>query len=87
MASQSPVKKYKNFKIWQPAAHKLFDSGYMTITPALKVEVSKRIREEFENGREYYQYHGRSLAYLPTRSSDVPQEQYIQWHNENVYKT
>jgi hypothetical protein len=28
--------------------HKLFDSGYVTITKDYKVEVSKRIKEEFE---------------------------------------
>ena len=31
--------------------HKLFDDGYLTITPKLIVEVSPRIREEFSNGK------------------------------------
>lgn len=31
--------------------HTLFDLGYVTITPAYRLEVSRRIREEFENGR------------------------------------
>jgi putative restriction endonuclease len=35
--------------------HTLFDLGYMTVTPDdLRVRVSRRIHEEFENGREYY---------------------------------
>src|SRR5271166_5711235 len=34
--------------------HSLFDAGYVTITPTLKFEVSRRIKEEFENGRQYY---------------------------------
>jgi putative restriction endonuclease len=50
--------------------HKLFDTGYITITPELKVEVSNRIKEEFENGREYHQYHGKDFLYLP----DDPQK-------------
>ena len=33
--------------------HKLFDKGYVTITPDYTIEVSKRIKEEYENGREY----------------------------------
>jgi putative restriction endonuclease len=33
--------------------HILFDDGYLTVTEDLKVEVSKRIEEEFHNGREY----------------------------------
>lgn len=65
--------------------HKLFDSGYITITKDYKVEVSKRIREEFQNGKEYYQYHGRELGYLPVRAFDRPNEKYIEWHN-NTFK-
>ena len=63
--------------------HKLFDAGYITITKNYKVEVSKRIREEFQNGKEYYQYHGKELAYLPSRPLDRPNEKYIEWHNSN----
>ena len=66
--------------------HKLFDSGYLTITKDYKIEVSKRIKEEFENGREYYQYHGKDLQYLPFREADRPNSKYIDYHNENVYK-
>jgi putative restriction endonuclease len=66
--------------------HKLFDSGYLTVTNDLTVEVSKRIKEEFENGKEYYQYHGKSLLYLPSRDSDKPATKYLEWHNDNIYK-
>lgn len=65
--------------------HKLFDEGYITITKEHKVEVSKRIREEFENGRDYYKYHGFELPYLP-RLQDRPHEEFVRWHNENVFK-
>jgi putative restriction endonuclease len=34
--------------------HSLFDRGYVTVTPAWHFEVSRRIRDEFENGRDYY---------------------------------
>lgn len=66
--------------------HKLFDTGYITVTKELKVEVSARIKAEFENGREYYQYHGKSLSYLPQRITDLPDEKYLTWHNENIYR-
>jgi len=66
--------------------HKLFDSGYLTITKELKVEVSPRIKEEFENGKEYYQYHGKELKILPVRELDRPNERYLTWHNMNIYK-
>ena len=66
--------------------HKLFDTGYITITEDYKIEVSKRIREEFSNGKEYYQYHGKTLANLPERKVDRPDSKYIEWHNANIFK-
>jgi len=66
--------------------HKLFDTGYITITTDLKVEVSKRIKEEFENGREYYRFHGGNLFNLPKRIIDKPENKFVEWHNENIYK-
>jgi putative restriction endonuclease len=61
--------------------HKLFDAGYLTITNEYKVEVSKRLKEDFHNGREYYQYHGKDLVVLPVREIDKPSSIYIDWHN------
>jgi putative restriction endonuclease len=63
--------------------HKLFDNGYITITKEFRVEVSKAIKEEFENGREYYQYHGKELLYLPVKAIDKPNTRFIEWHNQN----
>lgn len=66
--------------------HKLFDGGYLTITNDFKVEVSSRIKEEFQNGKEYYKYHGNDLLILPDREIDKPNENYIDWHNTNIYR-
>jgi putative restriction endonuclease len=66
--------------------HKLFDTGYLTITTDLKVEVSNRIKEEFLNGREYYQYHGKDLITVPQKMIDRPDAKYIEWHNSNIFK-
>lgn len=66
--------------------HKLFDDGYITVTPSLKIEVSKRIREEFNNGREYYQYHGKSLLVLPELNKNKPSPLYLEYHNNTVFR-
>ncbi len=66
--------------------HKLFDSGYLTITNDFKIEISSRIKEEYQNGKEYYKYHGSDLLILPNREIDKPNERYIDWHNTNIYK-
>ncbi|HNY02557.1 MAG TPA: HNH endonuclease [Bacteroidales bacterium] len=67
--------------------HKLFDSGYITVTDKFTVEISRRIKEEFENGRDYYRYHGKSLESLPGNSPDRPNPEYLRWHNENLFKS
>jgi len=42
--------------------HRLFDEGYLTVDPTDRcVVVSKRIREEFENGRDYYKLEGQAI--------------------------
>lgn len=66
--------------------HKLFDKGYLTITKDYKIEVSKRIKEEFENGRDYYKYHGNNLINIPSRPIDRPAQKFLDWHNQNIYK-
>jgi len=40
----------------------------------------------FENSKEYYQFHGKSLLYLPEEITNRPKPEFIQWHNGNVYK-
>ena len=65
--------------------HTLFDRGYMTVTEDYRVEVSKRIKEDYGNGREYYEMHGNNLVVLPGNKLELPSKEYIQWHNNNVY--
>jgi putative restriction endonuclease len=65
--------------------HKLFDSGYLSVTPDLSVEVSRKIKEEFENGRDYYALHGRTLVVVPATEKDRPSSKFLEWHNSNTY--
>ena len=64
--------------------HALFDKGYITITPAMAVEVSRKIKEEFENGKDYYRLHGSNIR-LPLNPKNIPDDRYLEWHNVNVY--
>jgi putative restriction endonuclease len=66
--------------------HKLFDLGYVTVTPALKLEVSPRLKAEWENGHEYYAYHGKDLRCRPADVDNFPSREFLQWHNENRFK-
>jgi putative restriction endonuclease len=64
--------------------HRLFDQGYVTITNDYHFEVSKKIREEFENGRDYYALNGNKLN-VPAKPAYRPALEFITWHNENIY--
>jgi putative restriction endonuclease len=65
--------------------HRLFDQGYVTITPKYRVEVSPRLKLDYQNGRSYYPLHG-SLVSLPAAVDDAPSADYLRWHNEQVYR-
>ncbi|CRI65844.1 Restriction endonuclease [Thiocapsa sp. KS1] len=65
--------------------HTLFDRGYMTVTSNLRVEVSRRIREEFSNGRDYYALHGKELKVFPSTPSNRPNPEFLKWHNDNCF--
>jgi putative restriction endonuclease len=61
--------------------HTLFDQAYLTVdAKELKVVVSPRIREEFENGRDYYQLQGRSIR-APREINYLPSREYLAFHN------
>lgn len=65
--------------------HRLLDRGYITLTQSLHVEVSRKIKEDFDNGRDYYTLHGKSLEVLPHRILERPSREFIEWHNRNRY--
>lgn len=64
--------------------HKLFDDGYVTVSPDLRFEVSGRIRDDYENGRAYYALQGRKL-HLPVNTHEQPDRRVLAWHNDNRY--
>ena len=67
--------------------HKLFDLGYITVTTTLNVEVSSRLREDWNNGRDYYAWHGKRLSHFPGEGNLLPATEFLEWHNENRFKS
>ncbi len=65
--------------------HRLFDDGYVTVTPDRRFRVSKAIRDEFENGRDYYALDGRAIR--ETLSFEArPAHEYLEWHSRRRFK-
>lgn len=75
----------KNGILLKSDFHTLFDDGYITITPDLHVEVSKKLHDDYGNGKDYYTHHGQKLLILPGQEDQLPSSEFLQWHNENVY--
>jgi putative restriction endonuclease len=65
--------------------HSLFDAGYVTVTPDLRFEVSRRIKEEFDNGQQYYELHGKTIR-TPKDVTRGPDPEALRWHNGYVYR-
>jgi putative restriction endonuclease len=65
--------------------HRLFDQGYMTINSERRLEVSGRLRAEYENGRTYYPFHG-SEIHLPQLRTEWPSDEFLLWHNQHVFR-
>jgi putative restriction endonuclease len=63
--------------------HKLFDLGYVGVNPkTLRIEVSRRIREEFENGREYYRLNDQPLT-MPQHPLAFPSKENLEARYES----
>lgn len=64
--------------------HSLFDAGYLPVTPELRFEVSRSIREEFGNGLHYYALHGQETP-KPDDPQLLPDRTALAWHNEQRF--
>lgn len=65
--------------------HRLFDRGYITVTPELRVEASQRMKDDFNDGDNYVRLHGSSI-WVPESTELRPDPEVLAWHNENVYR-
>ena len=65
--------------------HRLFDKGYLTVTPERRLEISPRLKIDYENGRSYYPHHGKKIT-PPNDPACQPGPEFLRWHNDNVYR-
>ncbi len=65
--------------------HTLFDRGYITVDNDYRVNISKRLHDDFGNGKDYYKFNGQRLMFLPDKPKEQPHQEFLEWHNNNVY--
>ncbi len=83
--SEEPKHYVRNGLLLRSDVHRLFDVGYVTVTPTYEVEVSRQIREDFDDGDSYLKLHG-STIWVPEDADARPDPDVLQWHNENRYR-
>lgn len=64
--------------------HKLFDLGYVTLDEQRRFVVGRRLREDFDNGRHYYELHGTELR-PPVDAFAMPARDALDWHRVNRF--
>ena len=65
--------------------HRLFDRGYVTVTPEHRILVSPRLKSDYENGKSYYPFDGKPLVVRPDGGADQPDADCLDWHNTHVF--
>ena len=83
--SESGPHRVQNGILLRSDIHRLFDAGYVTVTADHHFEVSRRIHEEFDNGKHYYTFHGRRI-HVPPEGSLKPSREFLDWHNQHVFR-
>ena len=64
--------------------HRLFDLGYVTVSTDRRFEVGRRLKEDFENGRHYYEMRGKPLL-MPGKPEQRPGRSFLEWHQTNKF--
>jgi putative restriction endonuclease len=65
--------------------HKLYDQGYVTVTPDYRFRVSKRIKEQFNNGVIYYDLDDSPIR-LPADKAQFPDAGSLEWHSSTIFR-
>lgn len=65
--------------------HRLFDKGYVTVTPDYVFRASERLMDDFHNGREYLRHDG-SAVRVPSLVAERPDRELLEWHGATVYR-
>lgn len=65
--------------------HRLYDRGYVTVTPDYEFRVGDSLREDFHNGRSYYSLSGSRIT-LPNQTILRPSRKHLEWHVQEVFR-
>ena len=62
----------------------LFDKGYVTGTPDGHFLVSRRLKDDFDNGEPYMPFHDQKI-WMPGDPVSQPSREGLEWHGDVVF--
>lgn len=66
--------------------HRLFDRGYVTFDEEHRIVVSRRLKEDYENGARYYKMQDtKTQLWTPKKVEARPDAGALAWHREAVF--
>lgn len=65
--------------------HRLFDLGYVSVRPDYTLAVSKALKEQYHNGKVYYELEGRSVR-DPIELKYRAEGSALEWHYDSVFR-
>jgi len=74
-----------NGLLFRSDIHRLFDAGYVTVTPDYKFRASRKLKDDFDNGEEYFRLNGNNI-WLPRPSDAKPNREFLEWHSDTVFR-
>ncbi|WP_160050535.1 HNH endonuclease [Nocardiopsis sp. FR4] len=84
--SEGGLHRLDNGLLLRADVHRLFDQGYLAVSPELTVQVSPRLYgHPSPAAGEYTALEGRSIT-LPPRKADHPSRDALAWHRERVFQ-
>jgi putative restriction endonuclease len=75
----------KNGILLRSDIHKLYDRGYVTVDPDYTFRVSDRLKDEFNNGKTYYELENRKI-WLPGDPENWPSRENLEYHQQVLFR-
>ena len=64
--------------------HRLYDKGYVSVTPDGRFLVSRRLKTDFDNGEPYMPFHDQKI-WMPGDPASQPNREALEWHSDAVF--
>lgn len=83
--AQGGLHRLDNGLLLRSDVHRLFDRGYLSVSPNLEVRVSPQLRENYPDAEVYTALEGRPVT-VPGEKADRPSRGALGWHLGEVFK-